>query len=114
MSAMNEDHRKGYQGFNCPCQACQMLSPEERAAKQERIRQARRRGGKTRAAQPSMLEARQKGFERTMELHGLWARKYLKRKIKAQNQHKMIRETLPSRPMRRRRPLPPEQRPPLW
>jgi hypothetical protein len=115
MQTMSEEQRRrGYQGFHCTCNACRDLSDEERAAKQERIRQARRRGGKARAVQESMTEARSKGFWRTMELHPFFARKHLRRKIKAQNQHRMIRKTLVPRPARPRRRLPPEQRPPLW
>jgi hypothetical protein len=105
---------KGYQGFNCTCKACQALSDEERAAKQERIRQARRRGGKTRAAQPSMKDARSKGFWTTMERHPFFARGHLRRKIKFQNHARMIRTAFVPRSRRPRRPMPPTMRPPFW
>jgi len=46
----------------------------------------RSRGGKTRAGQPSMKEARSKGFWATMESHPFFARHWLKLLIKAQNE----------------------------
>ena len=107
---MSEDN-KGYQGIHCNCKQCQALTDEERLAKQERIQEAKRRGGKTRAAQPSMEDARSKAFWKTMETHPFYAMRYLRRKIKAQSRARMIRKILPSRPARRRRPLPRRQRP---
>jgi hypothetical protein len=47
---------------------------------------ARSAGGKTRAAQPSMKEARSAGFWSTMDRHPFFARKWLKKKIKGQNE----------------------------
>lgn len=107
---MSEGH-KGYRGYNCTCKACQALTDEERQAKQERIHDARQRGGQTRAAQPSMEDARSKGFWATMETHPFFAMRYLRRKIKAQARNRMIRKSLLPRPGRRRRPLPKQQRP---
>ncbi len=43
------------------------------------------RGGRARASQASFVEACRKGFERTMETHPFYARKHLKKKIKAFN-----------------------------
>jgi len=96
---------KGYQGFHCTCKQCQSLTEEERLAKQERIQEARRRGGKTRAAQPSMQDARSKAFWTTMETHPFFAMRYLRRRIKKQAHTRMIRASLLPRPLRRRRPL---------
>src|SRR5215469_10692126 len=76
---------KGYQGKACQCKACSTLSDEEREAKALRIAEARRRGGKTRSAQPSMKEARSAGFWTTMERYPFYARGHLSRKIKRQN-----------------------------
>lgn len=76
---------KGYQGKACQCKACSQLSAEEREAKARRISEARSRGGKTRSAQPSMTEARSKGFWTTMERHPFYARHHLRVKIKRQN-----------------------------
>lgn len=109
--SMSNIHKKGYQGFHCNCKACQVLTDEERLAKQERIHEARRQGGKARAAQESMAEARTKAFWTTMDRHPFYARKYLRHKIKAQSRSRMIRSTLPSRPAHRRQPLPKRQRP---
>jgi hypothetical protein len=75
---------KGYQGLNCNCRACQQLTLEERYQKYLRIQEARRAGGKTRAAQPSMQEARSAGFWKTFDTHPFFTRKWLKKKIKAQ------------------------------
>ncbi len=105
---------KGYEGYYCNCKACQALTDEERAAKQERIHQAHRRGGKTRAAQESMAQARSKGFWTTMDRHPFFARRHLRRKIKGQDHTRMIRKTLRPRSAKRRRPLPNNMRPPFW
>lgn len=78
--------RKGYQGIDCPCKACQSLTPEQREAKAARILEARRRGGRTRAAQESMQEARSTAFWATMESHPFYARKWLRKKIQGQNE----------------------------
>ncbi len=100
----------GYQGYDCNCKACQALTLEERAAKQERIRRARSQGGKTRAAQPSMKEARSAGFWATMESHPFFARKHLRHKIRAQDalraRQAAMRALLTERPAGRRRPMP--------
>jgi hypothetical protein len=77
---------RGYQGLACQCQTCQRLTPEERLEKYIRIQTARQQGGKTRSAQPSMQEARRAGFWRTIETHPFYARKWLKKRIKAQAQ----------------------------
>jgi hypothetical protein len=102
--------RRGYQGLNCDCKRCQGLTDAERAAKQERIRRARSRGGKTRSAQPSMQEARSAGFWRTMELHPWFGRGHLRRKIKAQNELRRrnvaMRSVIVGSPAGRRRPMP--------
>ena len=82
---MKTETTRGYQGLTCQCQKCQGLTDEQRQAKYDRIQAARRQGGKTRAAQPSMQDARRAGFWRTMETHPFYARKWLKKKIKAQN-----------------------------
>jgi hypothetical protein len=74
-----------YQGLMCQCKTCAMLTEEERKAKALRIVEARRKGGKTRAAQESMTEARSKGFWTTMERHPFFARHWLKIIIKSQN-----------------------------
>lgn len=105
------DHKKGYQGYNCNCKRCQMLTDKERLAKQKRIHEARHRGGKARAAQPSMQDARSKGFWSTMETHPFFAMRYLRRKIKKQAHTRMVRKTLVPRPLRRRQPLQKRQRP---
>ena len=100
----------GYQGQDCNCKACQALTPEERAAKHQRIQEARRRGGKTRAAQPGMKAARSAGFWATMETHPFYARKHLRHKIKAQDdlraRQAAMRALLTERPTGRRRPMP--------
>lgn len=100
---------KGYRGHDCDCKRCEGLTDEERAAKQARIRAARSRGGKTRAAQPSMKEARSAGFWRTMELHPFFARKWLKKRIKGQNalrnRRAAMRSLIAGRPAGRRRPM---------
>jgi hypothetical protein len=44
------------------------------------------RGGRARCAQPSMKEAREKGFATTMDRHPFFARKWLKKQIKEENQ----------------------------
>ncbi len=105
---------QGYQGYHCNCKACQQLTDEERGAKQERIRQARQQGGKTRSAQESMTEARRKGFWTTMERHPFFARRHLRRKIKTEDHTRMIRKTLRPRSAKRRRLLPNNMRPPFW
>ena len=106
--AMSEELR-GYQGYYCNCKACRGLTDEERAAKHQRIQEARRRGGQVRAAQPSMQEARRAGFWRTMELHPFFCRKWLRKKIKAQNvtrqRRAAMRSLIGGRPTGRRRPM---------
>jgi hypothetical protein len=101
-------NRRGYQGEACPCKTCAALTPEERAAKYARIQAARQQGGKTRAAQPSMQEARSAGFWATMESHPFFARKWLKHKIKAQNALRARKAATPAliagQPAGRRRP----------
>ena len=79
-----QQQTRGYQGLACLCAKCQALTPEGRLAKHAQIIEARRQGGRTRAAQPSMQEARSRGFWATMETHPFFARKWLKKKIKAQ------------------------------
>lgn len=79
---------RGYRGLTCPCKACSKLSPEQRIEKALHIAEARRRGGRTRSAQPSMKEARVKAFWTTMDLHPFFARNHLKTKIKLQNQRR--------------------------
>ncbi len=86
--------RRGYQGRGCQCKACQSLTPEEREAKYNRIQAARSQGGKTRAAQPSMQEARSAGFWATMESHPFFARKWLKKRIRRQAQDRKINQLL--------------------
>lgn len=66
---------------------------------------ARRRGGITRCQQESMYDARSKGFWRTMELHPFFARKHLRRRIKAQNRVRAVHTLIPDRPPGRRRPM---------
>lgn len=66
---------------------------------------ARQRGGRTRCAQESMYDARSKGFWRTMELHPFYARKHLRRRIRAQNRVRAVHTLVAERPMRRRRPM---------
>ena len=51
----------------------------------------RRKGGKTRAAQPSMQEARSRGFEVTCERHPFFARHYLKQIIHGTYQGNLTR-----------------------
>ena len=58
------------------------FTPEERS-----------RGGKTRCQQDSMTEARQRGFEITMERHPFFARHHLKLKIKQQNKEREQQKT---------------------
>jgi hypothetical protein len=98
-----------YKGKECNCRACQGLSAEEREAKYQRIQAARRQGGKTRAAQPSMKEARSAGFWATMDSHPFFARKWLRKKIKSQNAIRARRAAtktiIQERPARRRRPM---------
>ncbi len=100
----------GYQGRQCNCKVCQQLTPEEREAKYKRIQAARSAGGKTRAAQPGMKEARSAGFWATMETHPFYARKHLRHKIKGQNdlraRQAAMRALLTERPTGRRRPMP--------
>lgn len=48
----------------------------------------RRRGGLTRSQQPSFVDACRKGFENVFITHPFFARKWLKKKIKAYNQAK--------------------------
>lgn len=84
--------RKGYQGKDCQCTACQTLTPAEREGKYSRIQEARRAGGKARAVQPSMQEARSTGFWTTMERHSFFARKWLKKKIKTQDVQRALRQ----------------------
>jgi hypothetical protein len=74
---------RGYQGLTCECAKCQGLTWEQRLEKYRQVTEARRQGGRTRAAQPSMREARSAGFWATMETHPFFARKWLKKKIKA-------------------------------
>jgi hypothetical protein len=108
-STTTQQATKGYQGKMCQCKACSQLSDEEREAKALRIAEARRRGGKTRSAQPSMKEARSAGFWSTMERHPFFARNHLKVKIKHQNaqrqrkasMHKLITGPVP----RKRKPM---------
>jgi hypothetical protein len=76
--------RTTYLGINCPCAACMRLTPQERLAKYDRIMASRLVCGKTRAAQPSMAEARSAGFWATMERQPFFARKWLKKCIKEQ------------------------------
>ncbi len=45
----------------CECQFCASLSPEELMAFQEKQREARAKGGRVRAAQPSFAKARKQG-----------------------------------------------------
>ncbi len=78
------------------------MSDEQKAAY---LHDARRRGGITRCAQESMQEARSKGFWATVESHPFFARKYLRRRMKAQGRVKLIQSVLPPRPARPRRPL---------
>ncbi len=111
MSDEPSSHFKGYQGYHCDCKKCRSLTDEERQAKQTRIHEARQRGGKTRAAQPSMSDARSKAFWTTMERHPFYARKHLRRRIKSQDRVRMLRKSIVSRPARCRRPLPKQQRP---
>jgi hypothetical protein len=80
-----QQSNRGYQGLACQCVKCQSLTPEKRQAKHERITAGRRQGGRTRAAQPSMQEARRTAFWRTMETHPFYARKWLKKRIQEQN-----------------------------
>ena|SRR6266568_3988314 len=107
-SQQDQNSKRGYQGENCPCARCAELTPEQRAAKYARIQAARKRGGKTRSAQPSMQEARSAGFWATMETHPFFARKWLRKKIKAQNQLRTRKAAMPAlitgQPAGRRRP----------
>jgi hypothetical protein len=98
---------RGYQGFDCDCKACRSLTDEERAAKQERIRQARQRGGRTRAAQPSMQEARQKGFFVTCweKGYGLWLKKRIRGQNELRRRNTAMRSLLSEKPAKRRRPM---------
>ncbi len=100
---------RGYQGLACPCAKCQSLTDEEREAKHDRITEARRQGGRTSAAQPSMNEARSAGFWVTMELHPYFARNWLKKKIKRQNEQRQRKTAMPSliagQPAGRRQPM---------
>lgn len=75
------------------------------------LQDARRRGGQTRSKQESMKDARSKGFWRTMELHPFYARKYLRRRILAQNRIRLLRRTFAPPVARPRRPFPKGQRP---
>jgi hypothetical protein len=109
-----QDRKHYYQGLSCTCKQCQELTNEGRLAKQQRIHEARRRGGQVRAAQPSMQEARSKGFWTTMERHPFFGMKFLRRKMKAQNRIRMFRRVIPSRPLQPRKPRPKQQRPPFW
>lgn len=56
------------------------FTPEERS-----------RGGTIRCQQENMTEARQKGFQTTMDRHPFFARKHLKAKIKQQNKERQQR-----------------------
>jgi hypothetical protein len=99
--------RRGYQGLCCQCARCQALTPQERQEKYRRIQAARSAGGKTRAAQSSMQEARSKGFFTTCwkRGYGLW----LKKKIKGQNELRQrkaaMRTLIAQRPAGRRQPM---------
>jgi hypothetical protein len=57
-------------------------------ARHKFTREERSKGGKVRCAQESMKEARERGFEVTMDRHPFFARKHLKAKIKQQNKER--------------------------
>jgi hypothetical protein len=67
------------------------LTAEEKAMY---LRDARRRGGQTRAAQESAALARSKGFWVTMERHPFFARKWLRHRITSHNQVKADQHNL--------------------
>jgi hypothetical protein len=67
------------------------MDADERASY---LRDARRRGGQTRAAQESAALARSKGFWVTMETHPFFARKWLRHRIASHNQVKACEHNL--------------------
>jgi hypothetical protein len=60
-------------------------------------REESQRGGRARCTQPSMKEAREKGFQSTMDRHPFYARHHLKLKIKEENKaREMVRKEVQS------------------